>query len=407
MGSLFKRSERGGSGGKWYAEFTDHTGQRVRKSTGTRDKKTAQLILNSWENDIALRESGVIDVAAERVAIQSRRPISEHFEEWINSMTAAGAGSDYVEENRSRWTKIVNFCEWRSLADISAESLERFIANLRTGPKSKKSTVNRSQRTVGQYVQTAKGFAEYCITTGRLTSNPLKTIRKPNPESDRRLIRRMLLPSEWQRLAAATENGNVILDVKPAERRILYEVAIQTGLRANELRSLIVGSCELTAKPHPFVKVASKSTKNKNVAKQFITIDLAKRWSEFLKRSGRYGSQPAFQLCSPFYMADMLRRDAAIAREAWIAETQDEKEKQARTESDFLATVNHSGESLDFHSLRHTCGAWLAIQSIHPKTIQSVMRHSSITLTLDTYGHLMPGAEAGAIEKLSPMLRGE
>lgn len=407
MGSLFRRSERGGTGGKWYAEFTDHTGQRVRKSTGTRDKKTAQQILNNWENDTAKRVNGVIDVVAERALIQSRRPLAEHFEEWINSLSAAGAGEDYIGENRSRWTKISEFCNWRSLADITSESLERFIANLRSGPKSKKSTVNRSQRTVGQYVQTAKGFVEFCIATGRLNNSPLKTIKKPNPESDRRLIRRMLLPTEWHRLAAATETGQVILGVAPGERRILYEVAIQTGLRSNELRSLTVANCELTAKPHPFVKVAAKSTKNKNVAKQFVTTDLAKRWSAFLKENGRTGAQPAFQLCSPFYMADMLRRDAAVARAAWISETDDEKEQQKRTESDFLATVNHSGESLDFHALRHTCGAWLAIQNVHPKTIQSVMRHSSITLTLDTYGHLMPGAEAGAIEKLTSMLSGQ
>lgn len=406
MGSIFRRTDRGGSAGKWYAEFTDHTGERVKKSTGTRDKKTAQQILNNWEIEVAKRASGVINAIDERHSIQSRRPIAEHMEEWITSLKAAGDTAKHIEGNRSQLAKMIEFCEWKTLADVSAESLERFVANLREGPKSKKSKLNRSQRTVGKYIQSVKGFIEYCLATDRLAVNPLRSVSKPNPESDRRLIRRMILPDEWRLLATATEQGKVILGVDPLERRILYEVAIQTGLRANELRSLKVTNCKLTAKPNPFVQVESKSTKNKIAAKQYITVDLAARWKKFLEKTGRHGPQPAFELCSPFYMADMLRRDAAVARTNWIDAAKSDKEKEQRSQSDFLAIVNHAGESLDFHSLRHTCGAWLAIREIHPKTIQSVMRHSSINLTLDTYGHLMPGAEAGAIEKLTSMFSG-
>ena len=36
----------------------------------------------------------------------------------------------------------------------------------------------------------------------------------------------------------------------------------------------------------------------------------------------------------------------------------------------------------------------------NPKTIQTVMRHSTITLTMDTYGHLFPAAESDAIARM-------
>ena len=36
----------------------------------------------------------------------------------------------------------------------------------------------------------------------------------------------------------------------------------------------------------------------------------------------------------------------------------------------------------------------------HPKVIQQVLRHSTITLTMDTYGHLFPGQEADAVAGL-------
>ena len=37
----------------------------------------------------------------------------------------------------------------------------------------------------------------------------------------------------------------------------------------------------------------------------------------------------------------------------------------------------------------------------HPKAVQAVMRHSSITLTMDTYGHLFPGQEADTVARFA------
>ena len=65
---------------------------------------------------------------------------------------------------------------------------------------------------------------------------------------------------------------------------------------------------------------------------------------------------------------------------------------------------SHDGEHLDFHSLRHTCGAWLAMTGARPKAVQAVMRHSTITLTMDTYGHLFPGQEAETVGQFPAML---
>ncbi|UCF84569.1 MAG: site-specific integrase, partial [Desulfobacteraceae bacterium] len=42
-----------------------------------------------------------------------------------------------------------------------------------------------------------------------------------------------------------------------------------------------------------------------------------------------------------------------------------------------------------FHDLRHTYASLLIAQGEHPKYIQVQMGHSSINVTMDTYGHLM------------------
>ena len=71
---------------------------------------------------------------------------------------------------------------------------------------------------------------------------------------------------------------------------------------------------------------------------------------------------------------------------------------------DFWLDKNDSGERIDFHCLRHTCGVWLARAGGQPKVVQSVMRHSSITMTMDTYGHLFPGQEADAVDRLEDVM---
>ena len=43
----------------------------------------------------------------------------------------------------------------------------------------------------------------------------------------------------------------------------------------------------------------------------------------------------------------------------------------------------------------------------HPKAVQSVMRHSTITLTMDTYGHLFPGQDAATVARFPNMLSDE
>ncbi len=56
---------------------------------------------------------------------------------------------------------------------------------------------------------------------------------------------------------------------------------------------------------------------------------------------------------------------------------------------------------------RGSATAWLARSGANPKEVQAVMRHSSITLTMDTYGHLFPGQEAETVARFPAMLDGE
>jgi integrase len=59
-----------------------------------------------------------------------------------------------------------------------------------------------------------------------------------------------------------------------------------------------------------------------------------------------------------------------------------------------------------FHDLRHSYAAMLIAQSAHPRAIMERLGHSSIQVTLDTYGHLFPELEAHITEGLDEVYRG-
>jgi integrase len=62
-------------------------------------------------------------------------------------------------------------------------------------------------------------------------------------------------------------------------------------------------------------------------------------------------------------------------------------------------------EGLRMHDLRHTCAALLIDEGAHPEHIKRHLGHSSITVTMDTYGHLYPDAEQALSDRLDARIR--
>jgi integrase len=61
---------------------------------------------------------------------------------------------------------------------------------------------------------------------------------------------------------------------------------------------------------------------------------------------------------------------------------------------------------LRFHDLRHTYAALMIAAGAHPKLLQAQLGHTSINVTLNTYGHLFPDAFADVGEALDRLVRG-
>jgi len=61
---------------------------------------------------------------------------------------------------------------------------------------------------------------------------------------------------------------------------------------------------------------------------------------------------------------------------------------------------------LTFHGLRHTAASLMIAGGVHARTIADILGHSSITVTMDTYDHLMKDVHEDAIKVLDGQLSG-
>jgi integrase len=392
-GSLFKRQD----GGPWYISWFGADGRRHEHCCKTTDRATAQRILADKTADVALRRDGVVDARQESIAIESAKPIETHLADFRAMMDARQRSESHVKRTIDMIREVCTAARFDTPSDITADGVNRIIADM----KAKGS----APRTIQKRVVACKAFTRWLADHAKLAHDPLRSVKRPSVKTDRRLRRRMLTPAEWPYLRAATLTSGLRDGVNPLERVALYATAIQTGLRSAELRSITKADLFLAGEK-PYVRCRAENTKNGQEARQYIQADLAAELRALV--ANKTPAANVFTMPNEWDVADMLRADLAAARQQWLDEVKHDAEARAkRAESDFLAPTNHDGEVIDFHALRHSCGSWLALQGVHANVIKTVMRHSTITLTMDTYGHLLPDQHAEAVGGMSAMMGAE
>jgi integrase len=73
---------------------------------------------------------------------------------------------------------------------------------------------------------------------------------------------------------------------------------------------------------------------------------------------------------------------------------------------EFKAVLKDCGlPPVRFHDLRHTAATLLLAQGVDPRTIMETLGHSQISLTLNTYSHVVPALQEMAAAKMDAILR--
>ncbi|MGD0946780.1 MAG: site-specific integrase [Candidatus Binatia bacterium] len=57
-----------------------------------------------------------------------------------------------------------------------------------------------------------------------------------------------------------------------------------------------------------------------------------------------------------------------------------------------------------FHDLRHTAASLLLAQGVHPRVVMEILGHSQISVTMNTYSHVMPTLLRDAADKMDAIL---
>ena len=370
-------------------QYFDHTGQRRKKATRCPDRDAVERLANVLETVAMNRREGLIDPAQERLAQQTRLPLYEHLTDFERFLSDKGNTAKHVRMTYGHIRWIIDKCAAESLADLTGPAVLSAIGELRDS--------GISLRTCNSYLRSIKSFSRWLWRYKRRIDDPLCTLESFNEEIDPRHVRRELSPEEVGRLLASTESHTLPEHNLPGpDRAMVYRLALGTGFRAGELRSLTPASFDLDRDP-PTVTVTVAHSKRRRKDRQPIRQDLADLLRPWL--ADRPEGERLFAKL-PGDTARMLRGDLATARQTWINEATTQTEQEAREKSDFLAYRNAADEVADFHATRHTYISGIVAGGASVKTCQELARHSSPSLTIGRYSHARLHDLQGALESL-------
>ena len=376
--------------GKWSIGFKDHQGVERRLPAFT-DRTATETLARRLKRLVALRAVGegpdvelmqwldglprpILDRLAEWGLVEPHRAggarfIDEHVEEWEEALLARGNTEKYARQAMRRVKRLAAGCGFQLPRDTNGGRVESWL-------KEQVENGTFGVATRNHYLTAFKTFCRWMEREGRLAINPGRFLRRVNAAPDLRRERRALADEECRKLLKRTaESEKVHHGMDGPERALLYRLALESGLRWSELRSLKVGNLDLDGKP-PTVRVEAAYTKNGRED----ALPVRPATAELLGEHCRLKT-PGARLFGMWqtHGGEMLRDDLGAAG----VDYEDDR-----------------GRVADFHALRHTFVSNLARSGVHPKVAQDLARHSDIKLTMSTYTHTLMESRAQAVGDL-------
>ncbi len=193
------------------------------------------------------------------------------------------------------------------------------------------------------------------------------------------------------------------------ERALIYKMMVLTGLRKNELATLTVGQLDLDTEL-AFLTLDAADEKNRQGSTLPLRSDLAadlRAWLADKARDRQEGAELAARDAAtvPFDRKPTGRETGDLGRlpadelvftvPTGLVRILDRDLRAAG-----IPKVDDRGRTVDVHALRHTFGTHLSKSGVQPREAQATMRHSNISLTMNTYTDHALLDIAGAVERL-------
>jgi len=364
--------------GRWQAGYTGPDGTVHGADQTFPTKASAERWLSLAEADIVRGEWAAPERRAETVGEWADRWLAGAHHLKPSSIRAYRAS--WAAHTRARWDN-------EPLSAVTLSSVQRWVDEMVDD--------GHGPDVIRRAVETLRGALGQALREGVLAANPCVGVRLPRRNRHTLTI---LTPAQVADLARevahpvfAEHAGNGARIAVPPERPeygLAVRLAAYTGLRAGELWALRRGRLVLDGDV-PAIVVAESIT---DVAGHLVAgptktgqnrrVPLPRTLVEPLRHhlDSRPAESDALVFAAP---------GGGPMRHSWFYR------QHFRP-----AAVRIDCPGLRFHDLRHSYAALLISQGAHPRAIMERLGHSSIAVTLGTYGHLLPGLDAALTERV-------
>ena len=378
-GTVYRRDDRKKP---WVAHVSWHEGDRRRQSKRSYStKKEAQATLA--ETIDSHRRQDFVAPTALRVR--------DFVETWINALETQGRKVSTIAGYRQTMKLyVLPRLGSRKLQDLRATDLDDLYAELlRSGDVKGRplsmSTVHHVHTAIGKLLHDAERKGLVVRNVARLADAPSMAAAR-----DRAPDMNVWTPDELSRFLRYVENYRA---------GALIHLAVMTGMRRGELVALQWDAVDLRRST---VKVRSAATYLDGVETIDVpktkrsrrTIDLDQRTVSVIKRHRATQREELFELG-----VTSSTDDRVFANEIG------EPMRPHSVGQAFNRLVESSGiPRIRLHDLRHTHASHLLAAGVNAKVVSERFGHASVSFTLDTYGHVMPGQQSEAAEAAAALL---
>jgi integrase len=365
MAKVAYRPRRRNGQEKWYwvADFRDRQGiRRIVQSKFTRkeDEKAAGKWLRSLLDTVARDE--FVAPSDERKFAELIPAYQQHIETkrlqgHVRGFTITG----YLSTIK---THIEPFFKDTKLRSIDVPLVEQFILHM--CGKQRKSGKPLSPRTVNKTVAKLSEMMDYAARINWVRTNPCVHVDKPKQRKRRVEV---LNQDECNRLVAAAGSQR---------DRVLYYMAIETGMREGELIGLRWANVDLAVGLVHIVQTIYQRQDNE------VKTDTSRRTNEL--SMGLLRLLKEWKLACPKAAPGAAIRDLVFPNSVGGAE-----DAHNLLRRDLRPALERAGvKKIRFHDLRHTAISLMLASGMSAVEVAAKVGHSSTKMTLDVYGHFIP-----------------
>jgi integrase len=364
-GSIWRRK-----GGGWCAQYTVYTseGRKRRTLYG----KTRQEVAAKLSKALADREGGLTFDAGSLT-------VGEYLARWLSHSVRDTVSQKTYE----RYESIVRVHLSPALGRIRLKAL---TSDHVRGLYREKLDSGLAPRTVLHIHRTLSKALKQATDDGLIPRNAATSVKPPQARKE-----------EMQPLSR--DQVRMFLDTVKGDRmEALYVLAVTSGLRQGELLALKWEDVDLEG-TNPTLEVRRSLSETRG-RRSFVTPKSGR--GRHLRLSKRAAS--VLRVHRKRQLEERVRKAGLWEDHGLIFPSEVGTPMSGRNlYRAFKIRVKRAAlpQTLRFHDLRHTCATLLLRQGINPKFVQELLGHADISLTLNTYSHVLPDmgdAAAGGMD---------